>query len=123
MDKMRPWPRSIFSYGSPKLLDLLEVFLDSGWHPNQVLGSGQPKVVVHYVRCVTDVSILHSLLEHGADPTIASRTYLSLFFHFFTGEAPVESKSGHVLIMRVTEVSPEVTDLLLSHGAKLEDRR
>lgn len=119
-DKTRPWARSIFSYGSPKLLELLKAFLDNGWHPNQVLGSGQEKVALHHTRCIKDLSILRFLLEHGADPTIARDTYPSPFFQLFPDEAPVQRKSGHVLNMAVVEASPEAIDILLYHGAKLE---
>lgn len=119
-DNTRPWAASIFVYGSPKLLEMLEAFLDNGWHPNQIIGSSQAKFALHHPRCIKDLPILKLLLEHGADPTIARNVFRSPCFQLFPEEAPVRRKSGDVLNMAAMEAPLEAIDLLLSYGAKFE---
>lgn len=112
--------KNIFLSGNPKLLGLLKELVDNGWHPNQVLGSGQQKVALHYVRCIRDLPILRFLLEHGADPTISLQTHPSPIFQLFPDEAPLLRKSGDILDTAAVEASPRAINLLISHGAKLE---
>ncbi|KAK7927316.1 hypothetical protein PG985_004314 [Apiospora marii] len=111
--------RTIFDSGSPKLLSLLQVFLDNGWHPNQILGPPQ-EVALHHVQCVRDTRILKLLLDHGADPTIARKGPRSMVFLRHPWKAPVQRKIGDVLDMAAKVASTEAIDLLLAHGAKFE---
>lgn len=134
-DDTKPYEgRNIFLSGNPKLKDLLEAFLENGWHPNQVLylekkqirlylGRNVPpamemKVALHHRRCVEDLEILRLLLEHGADPTIACHLHATREFCRFYYEAPLARKSGDILHIAVEMGSIEAVDLLVSHGAK-----
>jgi hypothetical protein len=122
MNPMIPWAQNIFSSGNPKLLELISVFLNNGWHPNQVWKSGRfhSNVALHYPNCLRNVSILRLLLQHGADPTISRHAPSSLCFHYFPQEAPVLRKSGDVLEMAAKNGTREAIDLLLAYGVKLE---
>ncbi|KAK7958471.1 ankyrin [Apiospora saccharicola] len=110
---------SIFASGNPDLFSLVQVLLDSGWHPNQILGPPQ-EIALHHVQCVQDTNILKLLLEHGADPTIARKGYASLIFHRHPSKAPVQRKVGDVLDIAAKLGSTKAVDLLLAHGAKFE---
>lgn len=131
--------RSIFLSGDSRLKDLLEAFLDNGWHPNQVLDPEKkgvmlspprrtfyqtidtnPKVALHYQRCMEDLDILKLLLEHGADPTIARHVHQSPAFWYLPSEAPMERKSGDLLHTAVEMGSTQIVDILVSYGAKPE---
>ncbi|KAK8080387.1 hypothetical protein PG997_008205 [Apiospora hydei] len=98
LNKVDGVTQNIFASGSPRLLELLQLFLDNGWHPNQVLGPHQ-EVALHHVQCVQDINILKLLLDHGADPTIARKGPLTLLLHYFPHLAPVQRKSGDILDM------------------------
>ncbi|KAK6853086.1 hypothetical protein PG995_009898 [Apiospora arundinis] len=111
--------QNIFASGSPKLLQLLQAFLDNGWHPNQILEPPQ-EVAIHHVRCVQDTAILKLLLDHGADPTISRLRPVSLVFQRRPARAPVTRKTGDVLDMASKVGSTEAVDLLLAHGAIFE---
>ncbi|KAK8127756.1 Homeobox protein Wariai [Apiospora sp. TS-2023a] len=114
--------QTIFASDSPKLLPLLQVFLDNGWHPNQVLGPPQ-EVALHHVQCVRDLNILKLLLDHGADPTIARTTPSlpsPLVVYQHPWKAPVQRKVGDILDMAAKVGTTEAIDLLLAHGAKFE---
>ncbi|KAH7144218.1 hypothetical protein B0J13DRAFT_635190 [Dactylonectria estremocensis] len=62
-------------------LDLVQVFLDFGWHPNQLWNG---TAVLHnfpkapLIECLTNRPLLTLLLSHGADPAL-SRHNVSLY--------------------------------------------
>ncbi|KAK7956355.1 Ankyrin repeat protein [Apiospora aurea] len=98
LNKIGGVTQNIFASCNPKLLSLLQVFLDNGWHPNQVLGP-QQEVALHHVQCVQNISILKLLLDPRADPTIARKGPSALVLHYFPHLAPVRRKSGDILDM------------------------
>ncbi|TDZ14688.1 hypothetical protein Cob_v012327 [Colletotrichum orbiculare MAFF 240422] len=119
--------QSIFTSGSPQLLDLLRTLVDCGWHPNQLLGPPQrgvslprylvrQEVALHYPRCILDTEILLFLLDAGADPTIARDLLGDIWFSL--PEQPVQRLKGHMLQMAVLLGATEAVTLLVSHGAK-----
>ncbi|CCF32766.1 hypothetical protein CH063_05087 [Colletotrichum higginsianum] len=121
--------QSIFTSGSPELLNLLRIFVDFGWHPNQLLGPLQrgkrpphyppsQEVALHYPRCILDTDILLFLLDAGADPTIARDIIGDPYFSVI--EQPVQRLKGHILEMAVNLGATEAVTLLISRGAKLE---
>ncbi|KAF6828496.1 hypothetical protein CPLU01_08478 [Colletotrichum plurivorum] len=120
---------SIFTSGSRELLPLLRVLVDSGWHPNQLLGPTQKgkrrpfnlpcqEVALHYPRCILDTEILRFLLDAGADPTIGRE--VNRDFAFGIINLPVQRLKGHILEMAVNLGAAEAVDLLVSHGARPE---
>ncbi|KAK1988352.1 hypothetical protein LZ30DRAFT_699304 [Colletotrichum cereale] len=121
--------QSIFTSGSPKLLNLLRILVDFGWHPNQLLGPLQrgkrrpicparQEVALHYPRCILDMDILQFLLDAGADPTIGRDKDGDGYFSL--AEQPVERLKGHILEMAVNLGATEAVTLLVSRGAKPE---
>ncbi|KZL72831.1 ankyrin repeat protein [Colletotrichum tofieldiae] len=121
--------QSIFTSGSPELLNLLRILVDFGWHPNQLLGPLQrgkrpplyppsQEVALHYPRCILDTDILRFLLDAGADPTIARDIIGDPYFSVI--EQPVQRLKGHILEMAVNLGATEAVTLLVSRGAKLE---
>ncbi|KAF6805545.1 ankyrin repeat protein [Colletotrichum sojae] len=120
---------SIFTSGSRELLPLLRVLVDSGWHPNQLLGPTQrgkrrpfnlpcQEVGLHYPRCILDTEILRFLLDAGADPTTGRE--VNRDFAFGIVNRPVRRLKGHILEMAVNLGAAEAVDLLVSHGARPE---
>lgn len=121
--------QSIFTSGDSRLLDLLKVLLEFGWHPNQLLGPplrgkasplGLPRqeVALHYPRCILDLDILRFLLDRGADPTIARGIYGSMPWLDGLAEYPVQRLSGDILERAVNLGAFEAVTLLVSKGAK-----
>lgn len=130
-------PQSIFTSESPELLELLKVFIDHGWHPNQVWlslpgdrpinrGYRHPReplhnVALHFPRCLRDIAILRLLLGHGADPTIGRHgTRYHCFSTLDERDQPVGRKDGFILNLAVRVATVEAVDLLLAHGARIE---
>lgn len=124
--------QSVFSSGSSKLLPLLEIFLEHGWHPNQVIGPLQEnrptrlfsgavhEVALHYPRCIADTAILKLLLEAGADPTIAREQSMGDQHNMLRLERPVRRLDGFSLDKAINVGTPEAVDLILAHGASVE---
>ncbi|WQF82839.1 Putative ankyrin repeat-containing domain superfamily [Colletotrichum destructivum] len=121
--------QSIFTSGSPELLNLLRILVDFEWHLNQLLGPLQrgkrpphyppsQEVALHYPRCILDTDILQFLLDAGADPTIARDIIGDPYFSVI--EQPVQRLKGHILEMAVNLSATEAVTLLISRGAKLE---
>ena len=130
--KERPPPSSqcIFASDSPELIELLKVFLDNGWHPNQLLSpvvetEGPCRrvlqdVALHYSRCLWDTPVLELLLRAGADPTIARDKDLVPYFEWEPEKTPTQRMSGDILALALHVGTTETIDLLLAHGAKVE---
>lgn len=122
-------PQSIFTGGHPRLLDLLKILLEFGWHPNQLLGPPQKgkssplylprqEVALHYPRCILDLDILRFLLDAGADPTIARGLFDQYGFGSLADQ-PVLRMSGDILQMAVNLGAMEAVTLLISKGARV----
>lgn len=120
--------QSIFTSGHSRLLDLLKILHDFGWHPNQLLGPPQKwktgplclprqEVALHYPRCILDLDILRFLLDAGADPTIARGLYQEIGLGTLA-DHPVRRMSGDILQMAVNIGTEEAVALLLSKGAR-----
>jgi hypothetical protein len=124
--------QSIFTSCSSKLFPLLKVFLEHGWHPNQMIGPLQKsrpirlftgavrEVALHYPRCIADMAILKLLLEAGADPTIAREQFLGGQQDVPRLERPVRRLDGFILDKAVNVGTPEIVDLILAHGASVD---
>jgi ankyrin repeat protein len=96
-------------------LELLKVFVEFGWHPNQAwidpLGE-QGHVVLQRPSCVANRPLVTFLLEHGADPNLGDSTYGE------HGVYPLCRRCGHLANMAVGQYDPSLIDLLLAHGAQ-----
>ncbi|KAH8907953.1 hypothetical protein BR93DRAFT_958473 [Coniochaeta sp. PMI_546] len=126
----------IFDRNNPRMLDLLRIFLDNGWSPNQTWtspeylsqgwGSNQKlrwqNVALHFPQCVRDMSILRLLLEHGAYPDICP-TELPPFAFIRPEHQSLGRGSGYTPEVAVRVGTPETVDLLLAHGARIEYAR
>lgn len=126
---IKDYPLNILGSDSSQLIDLLKVFLEAGWHPNQLLGppyTGRngariQEVALHYPRCLRDQDILKLLLDAGADPTIARWKKTGPPMLGAPAEvAGIERMSGDILELAVNFATPTAVDLLLGHGAILE---
>ena len=126
-EKSRSVSQSIFTSSHSALLDILKLFLEFGWHPNQLLGPLQKgkrppiylprqEVALHYPRCILDLDILRLLLDAGADPTIARDIVQDIYFDL--ADQPVQRMSGHILEMAVNLGAMDAVTLLISQGAK-----
>ncbi|OIW26973.1 hypothetical protein CONLIGDRAFT_672417 [Coniochaeta ligniaria NRRL 30616] len=127
---------NIFDHNDPRMLDLLRIFLDNGWSPNQAwtspayLWQGHDlnkklrwqNVALHFPQCVRDMRILRLLLEHGAYPDISPYTLPPFAFIQPEYQSPGRG-SGYTLEVAVRVGTPETVDLLLAHGARIEDAR
>lgn len=128
----------ILSSGSDRLYELLHVFLcEGGWHPDQLLSMPETRfsgflpgyssafvyfqeVALHYPRCLHDLAILRMLLNSGADPTVARKVDPVCVKGQTTSTWPLSRGSGFILEMAANWGSPESIDLLIKHGARLD---
>lgn len=124
---------NIFDRNDPRMLDLLQIFLDNGWSPNQTWTSPGylsrswesnqrlhwQNVALHFPQCVRDMRILKLLLEHGAYPDIHPGALPPFAFippeHQFLAR-----RSGYTLEVAVRVGTPETVDFLLAHGTRIE---
>ncbi|KAH7140997.1 hypothetical protein EDB81DRAFT_799280 [Dactylonectria macrodidyma] len=96
-------------------LALVQVFLDFGWHPNQLWHGTQvphnfPKAP--FMECLTNRPLLTLLLSHGAD-TALSRHNVSLY-----DKIPLDRRCGSVIDSAVGLWDPSLVALLVDHGAE-----
>lgn len=96
-------------------LALVQVYLDFGWHPNQLwskTGASYNSPKQPLVESLHNKPLLTLLLSHGAEPGL-SRHNIDL-----RGDIrPLDRHSGSVLDSAVRLWDPSLVELLLKHGA------
>lgn len=118
----------IFTSRSDRLLDLITTFLAHGWNPSLLIeplavGDRTQLMVLHYPRCLRDEELLKLLLGAGANPNI-SRIRKKPVERALPGDViPVEQGDGRVLELALNWAAIGQVQLLVSHGAKIEDAR
>ncbi|KAF4339712.1 ankyrin repeat domain protein [Fusarium beomiforme] len=104
-------------------LPLFELCVQHGYHPNQQVPSPNGFFGVALHHCVEDADITRFLLEHGADPDLAS---FQCFRHRGWGQQatpPMDRTSGLALDLAIEKSPMIVVEMLLEHGAHLEYSR
>lgn len=96
-----------------KSLEGFQALMDHGWGINDPLGFGE--VALPSVIAWNDESLVRWFLSHGADPNFGQQRSRDTL-----GEGPV-SNSGAALETAAANCGPAMVDLLLAHGAKLDN--
>ncbi|RYP73620.1 hypothetical protein DL771_003508 [Monosporascus sp. 5C6A] len=99
-------------------LDLLKVFVENGWHPNQQIPSTEGNFGVVLPHCIDDLQITQFLLSHGADPNLG--TFDQVKRSGLGSTVPLDRQSGAALNRAAAQGNIEAIDLLLKNGARLE---
>ncbi|KAH7146343.1 hypothetical protein EDB81DRAFT_794946 [Dactylonectria macrodidyma] len=108
---------SLFDKDRGDPLPVVRVFLDFGWHPNQLWNVLSPLTPAWGKRplldSITNKPLLTLLLSHGADPHL-SRQIVGIF-----DKIPVSRDCGTLLNNAARIGDPELIALLLEHGADM----
>ncbi|KAI0967586.1 ankyrin repeat-containing domain protein [Xylaria arbuscula] len=99
-------------------LELFNLFIEFGWHPNQQIPGVNGSFGVALSNCTSDVRIVRLLLAHGADPNLGPFDILKR--SGLGSSPPMDRRSGDALKKAAQSGNVEVIDLLLQHGAVLE---
>ncbi|KAI1290713.1 ankyrin repeat-containing domain protein [Xylaria venustula] len=99
-------------------LELFNLFIEFGWHPNQQIPFANGSFGVALLHCTSDVRVVRLLLAHGADPNLG---LFEIWKRSGLGPCPpMNRRSGDALTKAAGNGNIEVIDLLLQHGAVLE---
>lgn len=110
-----PKEASIFDRGRQDPIALVQVYLDFGWHPNQLWHGNQVSENVAkrpLVASFANKPLLTLLLSHGADPHISHHN-VSLFDY-----TSLSRRSGSTIDFAVWSWDPSLLALLVENGAK-----